>query len=73
MYIPLYFKLTEDNFLFLRPDRQSGFIMMCYTLLQLVTIYVQKNKPRFLLTQGLRGYLASGFYRYERGFDEEAS
>ena len=32
MYIPLYFKMTENNYLFLRPDRQSGFIMMCYTL-----------------------------------------
>ena len=72
-YIPLYFMYTEDNLLFLKPNRPMFWFIVMFLGVQLITLKIQQKRPRYFLPRAIRPYIFSDYFKYDHTFSEEAA
>lgn len=70
---PLYLNVIDGNFLFLRPNYLFGFVMIFWISLQILCLFIQQKRPRFMLTRTMRESLQDDYYRYEQTFIDDAA
>lgn len=72
VFIPVYIKGTQGNFMALKPHYSFVLLVLCWIGIQLIFLKIQKTRPRFMLPQFVKDRLNSGVYRYHTTFEEDA-
>ena len=72
VFIPIYNKGFQSNFLALKPHYQFVLFLILWIGIQLIFLKIQQTRPRFLIPRELRDRLDDGFYRYSTTFEDDS-